>query len=71
MLTYSQKVGWLNWMRIRGEVGPQRMDFYVAYIANTIKNHGHQFGKDAGISTFMEAMPWAVAQADLDNILST
>lgn len=56
-------------MKIRGEVGPQRMDFYVAYIANTIKNNGRQFGQDAGISTFMESMPWAVAQADLDNML--
>lgn len=44
------------------------MDFYVAYIANTIKNNGRQFGQDAGISTFMESMPWAVAQADLENM---
>lgn len=55
-------------MKIRGEVGPQRMDFYVAYIANTIKHSGRQFGSDAEISTFMESMPWAVAKADLDNL---
>lgn len=44
------------------------MDFYVAYIANTIKHSGRQFGSDAEISTFMESMPWAVAKADLDNL---
>lgn len=55
-------------MKIRGEIGPQRQDFYVAYLANSILHNGRQFGDDTSIAKFMEMMPWAVAEADLDNI---
>lgn len=54
-------------MKIRGEIGPNRQDFYVAYIANTLLHSGKQFGTDADISKFMEMMPWAIAEADLHN----
>ena len=68
-LTRAQKLGWLNWIKIQGEIGPKRMDFYVAYIANSILHSGRQFGADANIAKFMEMMPWAVAEADLQNML--
>lgn len=54
-------------MKIRGEIGPQRQDFYTAYLANTIMHDGRQFGTDADVAKFMEMMPWAVAEADLQN----
>lgn len=55
-------------MKIRGEIGPQRQDFYTAYLANTTLHTGRQFGADASIAKFMEMMPWAVAEADLENM---
>jgi hypothetical protein len=61
-------LGWLAWIKVRGEIGPQRQDFYVAYLANTILHDGRQFGSDTSIAKFMEMMPWAVAEADLDNM---
>lgn len=55
-------------MKVQGEIGPRRWDFYVAYIANSIKHNGRQFGADASIATYMEMMPWAIAEEDLQNM---
>lgn len=68
VLTRQQWLGWLSWMNIRGPVGPQRQDFYTAYTAFNVMHGGRQFGENAEFSTFVEMMPWVVAEADLANL---
>jgi hypothetical protein len=58
-LSRSQWLGWLQWMVIRGPIGPQRNDYYTSFIS---RFSGGTYPADTGIEEF--AMPWDESNPD-------